>query len=219
MKWSPDWTAAPEPDLEARQPRSWAPAEMAAGSVPGAVFPTELERAERAAEAARHAELEEAFNRGFEEGQQEALRREAERVQSVVDALEQAVEEVRAAAGMWTENAKDNICALAVAVAEHVIEREVNEGMHAVTDLTRKALAEFPVDEPVRVRMNPADLSALTALAADPAGGVRIASGRSVQWQADESVKRGGCVVEGRGRVVDGRVDHALERIWLRLAE
>lgn len=221
MKWSPEWIEAAAPAAaEIIEPRSWTPAEIERRRTTAAsAYVSDAERAEQEAGLARHAELEEAFNRGFEEGHAEAVRQEAERVQLVVQSLEQAVAEVRAAAGMWTENAKEHVCALAIAVAQHVITREVKSELHVVTDLTRRALAEFPADEPVRVRMNPEDLSALTALAADPAGGVLIASGRNVQWQADESIKRGGCVVEGRGRVVDGRVDHALERIWGRLTE
>jgi len=221
MKWSPDWIATPEPALpEPVETRSWLPVEVApAAASDGRGIITELERVDRAAEAARHAELEEAFSRGFEEGSGEALRREAERIRLVVQSLERAVEEVRTASGMWVENAKEHICALAIAVAQHIVGREVQEDSHVVMDLTRKALADFPADEPVRVKMHPEDLSALTALAADAVGGVVIASGRSVKWQADEAVKRGGCIVEGRGRVVDGRVDHALERIWMRLTE
>ena len=219
MKWSPDWIATAA-FAEAVETRSWLPVEVESGAAPGGrELITQIEQAERAAAASRHAELEEAFSRGFEEGSADARRHDAERIRLVVQSLEQAVEDVRNASGMWVENAKEHICALAIAVAQHVIGREVKDDSHVVTDLTRKALAEFPADEPVRVKMHPEDLSALTALAADAASGVLIASGRSVQWQAEETVKRGGCVVEGHGRVVDGRVDHALERIWLRLAE
>jgi flagellar biosynthesis/type III secretory pathway protein FliH len=41
---------------------------------------------------------------------------------------------------------------------------------------------------------------------------------RPAHWIADAQVKSGGCVVEGRDRIVDGRVDTALERVYRRLA-
>jgi flagellar biosynthesis/type III secretory pathway protein FliH len=39
-----------------------------------------------------------------------------------------------------------------------------------------------------------------------------------MSWVPDARIARGGCVVEGRERIVDGRVDSALERVYRRLA-
>lgn len=36
-------------------------------------------------------------------------------------------------------------------------------------------------------------------------------------WVADARVSRGGCMVEGRERIVDGRIETALERVYRRL--
>ncbi len=41
---------------------------------------------------------------------------------------------------------------------------------------------------------------------------------RPLRWMADERVERGGCLIEGRERIVDGRVDMALERIYRALS-
>ena len=41
--------------------------------------------------------------------------------------------------------------------------------------------------------------------------------GREARWIADEDVVPGGCIVEGPDRIVDGRVDQALERIFWEL--
>ncbi len=81
-----------------------------------------------------------------------------------------------------------------------------------VRELTARALAEFPQDHPVHIRVCPADLATLkAALAAAPRAG-------DVRFTADPRVERGGCVVEGRDRIVDGRVDMALERVYRRLS-
>jgi general L-amino acid transport system substrate-binding protein len=44
-----------------------------------------------------------------------------------------------------------------------------------------------------------------------------IAQRKDVQWLPDGRVAPGGCLIEGRDRIVDGRVDTALERLYRRL--
>ena len=39
-----------------------------------------------------------------------------------------------------------------------------------------------------------------------------------VTWLADKRIARGGCLIEGRDRIVDGRVDTALERAYRKMA-
>ena len=46
-----------------------------------------------------------------------------------------------------------------------------------------------------------------------------ITGSRDASWLADPRLARGGCLVEGRDRIVDGRVDTALERAYQRMAQ
>jgi flagellar biosynthesis/type III secretory pathway protein FliH len=43
--------------------------------------------------------------------------------------------------------------------------------------------------------------------------------GATVRLVADTSVIRGGCLTEGRERIIDGRIDSALERVYRSLAQ
>jgi flagellar biosynthesis/type III secretory pathway protein FliH len=175
--------------------------------------------AERLAEAA--AELErvvaEAYARGLEDGRRQGELAEQTRLRTAVQAAEQALDELRANAAQTVGTVEENICALAVAVARHVIGRELDGNSEALADLVRRALAEFPIDQPIRIRVNPVDLTTITARATGDGGAIPIATGRDVRWLADARVAPGGCVVEGRDRIVDGRVDTALERVYRRL--
>ncbi|HVX42066.1 MAG TPA: hypothetical protein VHB25_21065, partial [Gemmatimonadaceae bacterium] len=45
-----------------------------------------------------------------------------------------------------------------------------------------------------------------------------ITGARDASWLADARISRGGCLVEGRDRIVDGRGDAALERAYRRMA-
>ena len=72
------------------------------------------------------------------------------------------------------------------------------------------ALAQFPLDQTVTVRLHPADVESCTALLQSN-DGERVPE---IRWVPDSHVHRGGCLIEGRERIIDGRVDTALERIY-----
>ena len=58
-------------------------------------------------------------------------------------------------------------------------------------------------------------LGSVNAIEADPLRG--ITGDREARWLPDASIAPGGCVVEGRERIIDGRIDTALERVYRRL--
>jgi flagellar assembly protein FliH len=113
---------------------------------------------------------------------------------------------------------EENIAALAVIVARQIIGREVTLAANLVADLVRRALTEFPIDQSVRIRVHPLDLSVMT-LNASTTDAAPITGPRDASWLADARVARGGCMIEGRDRIVDGRVDTALERAYHRMAQ
>jgi flagellar assembly protein FliH len=203
---------------------AWAPADLlrfveSSETAGPSISTAAVEAAERrAAEQARahQAELSEALERGREEGRRE----ESARLQQALAAAHSAIDEVRGAEAVRLEAFESNLAALAVAVARHVMGRELSaDGAGIIADLVRQALTHFPVNQPVRVRVHPADLSLISAVAPDHGGPIPIGPGREVRWLADPQVQRGGCVVEGTDRLVDGRVDLALERVYRALVD
>ena len=155
----------------------------------------------------------EAYAAGVEVGRAEAEAAAHTALSSAIEALWLATEEVRAGESRWLAALEDNVSALVAGAARHVIAREVQADDALVRDLAARAVAEYPQDHPLHVRVNPADLTTLkTAFAAAPRTG-------DLRWTADARVERGGCVVEGRDRIVDGRVDTALERVYRTLGK
>ena len=157
----------------------------------------------RAVADARRAAFEEGRAAGRAEAQQAADRR----VVDAVQALAAAAGMVRHHAHLYAGVLEENLTALACAVARHVIQREVQLDPGQVRELVQKAIAEFPQETMLRVRLHPADHALLNG---DP-------SYPEITWVADARIVRGGCVVEGRDRIVDGRVDLALEQVFRRL--
>lgn len=149
---------------------------------------------------ARRAGLEEGRAAGRAEAHEAAERRVAD----TLEALHAAIAAVKQQEEHYVGILEENLTALACAVARQVIQREVQLDPSAIRELVQAALNEFPQETTLKVRLHPHDHA---MLAADPGY-------RDVTWIADPRIVRGGCVVEGRERVVDGRVDLALEQIF-----
>ena len=202
-------------------PARWAPDDMATLTWTTAVNSQPASQMEQEAHARIELEqrLEEAQAAGYDAGRLDGELAEATRLRNAVAAAEQALDTIRTSESKWQDCVTENIAALAVTVARHIVGRELRTDAASVADLVKRALAEFPIDQPMRVRVNPHDLSLLSH--PTPTGGepVPIAPNRDVRWLADSRIQPGGCVVEGRERIVDGRVDTALERLYRKLTD
>jgi flagellar biosynthesis/type III secretory pathway protein FliH len=160
--------------------------------------------------------IDEAFSQGFDAGRDAGAAAERQRLESSLASVISLLVELREREARWTERVEENVCALAVAVGRQLFDGELQASPANVATLVRRALTEFPIDQPVTIRVNPSDLASITASAV--ADGSQITLGRAeAQWIPDPRVTPGGCMIEGRDRIVDGRVDTALERIYRRL--
>ena len=68
------------------------------------------------------------------------------------------------------------------------------------------------------IHVNPQDLAAMT-VAAGLTEAPSITANRDASWLPDPKIARGGCMIEGRDRIIDGRVDTALARAYLRMSK
>jgi Flagellar biosynthesis/type III secretory pathway protein len=152
------------------------------------------------------------------DGEKRALAAGHARLSEALALLAKINAEMQETASLAPALLEENVAALAVIVARQIVAREVSLDRQLVSDLVRRALTEFPVDHSVRIRVNPIDLSLMTM--GDASQGIApITSSRDVSWLADPRVARGGCLVEGRDRIIDGRVDSALERAYHRMSD
>ncbi len=158
---------------------------------------------------------DDAYSRGVADGEQAMRAAYDASVSAALAALADAVERVHVHEAPWIANAEENLAAMAVVVARHVIEREVTTDGQIVGELVRRALGQFPLDQTVSVRLHPDDIATCEPLLSpDVLGRVR-----DLRLLIDPNVQRGGCLVEGRERVIDGRVDTSLERAYRMLGQ
>jgi len=177
------------------------------------------EAARLAVVAAHQAEVDAAYLRGVEDGRAQGELAERARLRGAMLGTESALDDLRAGEARWLHNLEENIAAVAIGVAQQVVQREVATSTAIVGTIVTRAVQEFGLDQPLIIRVNPGDHESLQAAAReDDADELTTAIGpREVRWVADARIEPGGCVVEGRDRIVDGRVDTGLERLYRRL--
>jgi flagellar assembly protein FliH len=176
--------------------------------------------AESAAALARihAAECDAAYLRGTEDGRTTGESAERTRLRGALIAAESAFDELRAGESRWLANVEENVAAIAIAVAHQVVMREVATAPEIVLALATRAVQEFGLDQPLSIRVNPTDLENMHGADRTGADDYRnITAQRDVRWVGDARLESGGCVVEGRERIVDGRIDTSLERLYRRL--
>jgi len=161
--------------------------------------------------------IDEGYARGLADGEKKATAAAQARVTDALAVLAGILTQMNEVASLAPAVLEENIASLAVIVARQIVAREVALDRELVAELVRRALTEFPIEQSVRIRVNPLDLAQLTLALGESAA--PITGNRDASWLADPRVARGGCLVEGRDRIVDGRVDTALERAYRRMAE
>lgn len=226
MTWSTDWLNNGAVKLP--PPAEWSPAEFdpmppeavveeGAAAEERAPAPDDAARIEALLQAERELARASAYDEGYRAGLEAGRQEEASKLSAAIAALEAATEAVLARQAVPDEMLYEHVLTVSLAVARHIIAREVRGDQQAIADLVRRALTHFPIDEAVRIRVNPRDLSTISTVNSESGGTVRIAPGRNVQWIPDPQLASGECIVEGRQRIVDGRIDRALERIYHQL--
>jgi flagellar assembly protein FliH len=174
--------------------------------------------ADAAAALARVAELDASYARGMSDGRAQGELAERARLRGAMMAAECALDDVRLGESRWLANIEENIAAIAVAMAQQIVVREVATTQEIVLDLVTRAVQEFGLDQALSIRVNPGDLESLMSVERGELGDASvITKGREVRWLGDARIDAGGCVVEGRERIVDARVDTGLERLYRRL--
>jgi flagellar biosynthesis/type III secretory pathway protein FliH len=209
MKSSPETAAAqaqrpavsrfalwPLPDLAS------APAGGAPAASPGAPSPPDPESL--------------AYTRGYEAGKADAMEESSRTLKRAAGLLVSTAEALDAARLGVVRELEDSVYLLALAVARHLILREVSADPSVVRDLVKRGLEAFPVGSRVEIHLHPDDLAALRSQSELPGSDGRAAD---IQWTADPSVERGGCTLETPHRVVDGRVDLALRDLYHRMRD
>jgi hypothetical protein len=155
-----------------------------------------------------------AYARGRADGERVARAELEQSLHAALETLASAAQSVQMHEARWLNNVEENIAAIAVSVARHIVQREIQRDPSFVATLVNNALAQYPIDQEITIRVSPDDLAMCRSVIDSDNNGAR-----NLRWISDASIERGGCLTEGRERIIDGRVDTALERAYRTIAQ
>lgn len=139
-----------------------------------------------------------------------------EQLATLLPALQQAVQDIRHSKAVWLTHWESQTIALATAIAERVIRREVANTQEITVDLIRDALELAMGAGRVTIQLSPRDHEALR----DRAENVAKQLGKlgATDIVADPQLSPGGCRVVTEFGVIDHTIEAQLARITEELA-
>lgn len=146
-----------------------------------------------------------------ERGLAEGMRVAEEAYQAKLARLEALIEQVRAERSEFFARIEPEVVRLAVAIAEKVIQQELETRPEVVVEMVRAAMARLRDREVLRISLNPRDLERVREAKDDLVGAVDGV--KKIDVIEDRRVDPGGCVIESPNGTLDARVRTQIEEI------
>lgn len=158
-------------------------------------------------------QVQEAYQRGHDAGLEEGAARVEERLRTALEALRRAAEALSASREQRLRDLEANVYAIALTAARKVVMREIAVDPSIVAELVRHARGMLENEGPLEIRLHPEDVNLIRSegpsAGGDPEAEVRLT--------ADPTVERGSFVLNGPQRIIEGRADEALRRLYEKL--
>lgn len=193
------------------------------GKSSGDKSPDPQEEADRILlEAKKRADLiqREAFENGFSQGERAGRKLAEQAMEETLKALQEAVAQLDSILQDTRGELSLEVVRLALAVARKILQREVSLEQDTVLQIVKAALSKARVREDVILRVNPMDLETVLEAKGDLIRDMEEV--RSIKVEADETVERGGALVECSMGELDLRLERQfreIEQAFQRLLE
>jgi flagellar biosynthesis/type III secretory pathway protein FliH len=177
----------------------------------------EAERILAAAQNKATALEAEAYELGLRQGKDAARQDVQQQFASILASFQQATEEIVNLRHEVLRQAEEDVVTLALQLARKIIHREAQSSRDVLAAILRRALPYVVESEEVVVHVNPADLEQTQDLPQDLMHSLRTI--RHVTIKGDETIGRGGCVVESAFGEIDARIETQFEELEQRFRE
>jgi flagellar assembly protein FliH len=145
---------------------------------------------------------------------QATAREQAERVDSAVQAVLRAAEQVQRTVVEVTDRLSDQMLAAAVELAAVLLGQQLADPEVAATAVLRRVLPEVPDGQPVTIRLSRTDYDTLTG----PAGAELISTVQAnvadrISFECDPTLAAGDAIARSAATSIDARLTAALTRL------
>jgi len=152
----------------------------------------------------------EAYEKGFSDGIKKGIDLECGKVQSALKSLASVMGEFEKAKREFISTSEKQLLELVLAAAECIIHREVTVNRDIVCSVLNAALKKVLDREGIRIRVNPEDYRYLTE---DNPGALNGGSLKKSALVEDETISRGGAVIETLFGEVDASVETQINEL------
>jgi len=154
---------------------------------------------------------EAAYKFGVEDGKAIGLEQGKQEVEEAVKYLKEMAEVVSLYKKEILKDADDIITRLAVSVAKMVIKQEVATDPGLIKEVVKNALKLVDDRKRISLKVNPEDWKEIENYEDEIRA---VAHGvQELEIKEDETIVRGGCVIESDSGIVDAQIDSQLEEI------
>ena len=153
----------------------------------------------------------EAYAKGYSEGIKEGTEDERKRLFQAAEALANSMKELDRLRKEILESNEEKILNLVFSVTEKVIHREVTTSRDIVYDVMKSAIKQVIDKEGIKVRLNPEDYRYILEM--NPGIIDSFDDIRNMSVVEDNSIRRGGVVIETSSGEVDARLDQQLHEV------
>ncbi|MFM8177939.1 MAG: FliH/SctL family protein [Candidatus Kapaibacterium sp.] len=159
-------------------------------------------------------DIQAAYDRGFTDGQSVTsalLESELSTFRDKVANIDTMIMDLREQFAMETDQMSSIAVNVAIAIAEHILHREVSQNPMVAVDQAKKVLANMHGTREVIIRVHPDSHDLMKESNSQLLNATSTL--RKIDILADESVERGGCVLETSMGTVDTQFRHQLEHL------
>ena len=161
--------------------------------------------------AGRRDGLEEGLEAGRAQGREETAARLGDELSGAIACVNKVAADIDARRASLLRDAEREVLALAIAVAEKIVKREIRCCPDVIVNNVRKALETIAQRSGATIEVNPDDLALVEAHAREALDIFRESPG--LRLAANSHVARGGCMVTSAGGGADLRIDTQLDLI------
>lgn len=151
------------------------------------------------------------YERGLSDGIREGRTLEKNETMQALQAMSAIVKEMSALKKSALENLEEEILRLSLAVAEKVIHVEATTNREVIRGVLKEAIKNIGDRENMKIRVHPQDFHFMIEIKNDflqSFDGIR-----NVTFEEDESIRRGGAIIETVCGEVDARLDQQYEEM------
>ena len=160
----------------------------------------------------RHLEnlAKQAYAEGFAQGEKDARALAEHRLNPLVATLENLIAELTDTRQKLQRQIESEVVELALNISRKVVGAALQTDPELVTGIVHEALKNVEDPETIRIRLNPADIERLHTTSAQEMLGARV---ERIQFEEDNAIEPGGCLVHTEFGEIDARIAKQFEAI------